>query len=101
MNRNVKNLISEFNSLNLFKMFEIEVINKSTKEIEYIIFDISIEKNSLYATHVPLTTKQVKSKKIAFVKTDLDSYFSLDINLQTLHDACIEAILDSEFFELS
>ncbi len=101
MNANVKNLISEFNNIDLLKMFEIEVINKSTKETDYIIFDISIRKHTLYAIHEPLTTKQAKSKKIAFVKVALDNCFSLDENLQSLYDECVTAILDSEFFTLS
>ena len=101
MNANVKNLVSEFNNSHLLKMFEIEVIDNRTNETEYIIFNISIEKNTLYATHEALTTKQEKSKKIAFVKVVLDNCFSLDENLQSLYDECITAILDSEFFTLS
>jgi hypothetical protein len=101
MNANVKNLVSEFNNSDLLKMFEIEVINNRTHETDYIIFNISIEKNTLYATHESLTTKQEKSKKIAFVKVVLDNCFSLDENLQSLYDECITAILDSEFFTLS
>ena len=72
-----------------------------TKETDYIIFDISIRKHTLYAIHEPLTTKQAKSKKIAFVKVALDNCFSLDENLQSLYDECVTAILDSEFFTLS
>ena len=93
-------LKSEFSNLSLLKMFEIEVLNKNTNESDYIIFDISIDKNKFVAMHEPLTVAQEKSSKIAFVSIHIDSDFSLDQNLQELYEECTNAILYSEFFEL-
>ena len=101
MAANVKKLIEDFNNLDLLKMFEIEVINKDTNEIDFIIFDIEIRKNTLIASHVPLTVKQEKSKKIAFVSHVLDNSRSLDNNLECLFENCIYNILESEFYELT
>ena len=97
----IKSLKREFANIDKLRMFEVEVLNKETQETDYIIFDIEIEKNSLKATHIALTEIQEKSNKIAFVKVDFDDCFSLDENLQNLHEECINAILESDFFELS
>jgi len=96
----IANLKTEFSNITLLRIFEIEVVNKKTNENDFIIFDIELRKNTLFAFHESLNNKQVKSKKIAFQKTVLDSCFSLDEHLQDLHGNCIQAILDSEFFEL-
>lgn len=96
----IASLKQEFENINKLRMFEIKVLNKATQEKDYIIFNIDLVKNSLIAKHEPLTKKQEKSNKVAFVKLCLDKYFSLDENLSNLHDECLLAILDSEFFEL-
>ena len=83
------------------KIFEIQVTDKRTSNIEYIIFDIQLQKNTLIAKHEALSLKQSNSKKIAFVKHVLDSDFSIDSNLIELYDNCIQAIIDSEYFELA
>jgi hypothetical protein len=100
MNNNVKFLKTEFNNIELLKMFEIEVINKKTNEIDFITFDLLINKNTLIAQHEGLNTKENKSKKIAFKKIVLDPFYSLDYHLQELFDICEDAILKSEFFTL-
>jgi hypothetical protein len=46
------------------------------------------------------TRKELKSKKIAHCKVRIDKDFSLGANLQELYSACIDKIIDSEFFEL-
>lgn len=97
----MNNLKAQFNSIDKMKLFEISVIDKRTNENEYIIFYISLEKNTLVATHESLTAKQSKSKKISYVKTVLDNCYSLDENLQNLYDNCINAILNSDFFTLN
>lgn len=78
MKYNVKNLITEFNNIQLLKMFEVEVINTKTNEIDYIIFDLETKKNTLIAYHVGLTTKEQKSKKIPFKKLSFDPCYNLD-----------------------
>ena len=92
---------SDFEDCQLIKVFEIPVIDKRTNESEYNLFDISIKKNTMYAQHESLTKKQSKSKKISFVKIVLDPCFSLDHHLQELYEACIMAIIDSDFFQLA
>ena len=82
-------------------MFEIEVINQETSEKDFIIFDIEIQKNTLCASHVGLTRKEEKSQKIAFKKIALDPFYSLDHHLNELHDICINAILQSDFYILT
>jgi hypothetical protein len=97
----MKTLQQQFNEITLIKIFEIEVINKRTNETDYIIFNIGIEENSLIAQHESLNKAQSESNKIAFVSIDLDEDFSLDNNLNELYDECINAILQSEYFELA
>lgn len=96
----IASLKQEFANIDKLRMFEIEVLNKETQETDYIIFDIELVKNTLIAKHESLTKKQEKSNKVSFVKVTLDKYFSLDANLEALYDECINAILNSEFFEL-
>lgn len=96
----IQTIKADFEAITLMKLFEIPVIDKRTNENEYILFDISIDKNTMYAQHESLTKKQLKSKKIAFVSIPLDKYFTLDQHLQDLHEACLMAISDSDFFEL-
>ena len=96
----ILSLKNDFANITLLPMFEIQVIDKKTNSIEYIIFDIELIRNTIYALHEPLNAKQVKSKKIAYQKIVLDDCFSLDEHLQDLHSNCIEAICESEFFEL-
>lgn len=97
----MKNLINEWDKVTLMKIFEIEVIDKRTKETDYIIFDIDIEDGKFIAQHIGLTTEQENSDKIAYTSIDIDTDFSLDENLQELYRACIDAICESEFFELA
>ena len=91
---------AEFDSLKLERIFEIQVIRKSTSEIDYIIFEIEIVGNEFRAYHEPLTTEQNNSEKIAFCSIEIDPDFSLDENLSELFSECQQAIIDSEFFEL-
>lgn len=95
-----KKIRAEFDSLKLKRIFEIQVIRKSTGEIDYIIFDIKIVGNEFRAYHEPLTTEQINSEKIAFCSVEIDPDFSLDANLTELFSECQQAIIDSEFFEL-
>lgn len=87
--------------MNTLPMFEIEVIDKRTNEIDYIIFDISIRENKFIAQHVALNEAQQQSNKIAYCSINIDIFLSLDENLQELYDECIEAINNSTFYELS
>ena len=94
----IKNQWAQVESL---KLFEIEVANKETKEQGWIIFDVDIQGEYFFEQHEALNTEQEKSTKIAFCKVKIDSDFSLDMNLQELYNECIEAINESEFYQLS
>ena len=92
--------ISQWNAIELMKVFEIEVQDKRTGENTWILFDILIVGRSFVAQHEGLSKKQDRSKKIAFVRTVIDFDFSIDRNLEELLDACNMAIMDSEYFNL-
>jgi hypothetical protein len=95
-----KTISEQFENLSTLPMFEIETIDKRTKEIEYIIFNISIQDNKFRAEHIALNEAQQQSNKIAFCSTSIDSFLTLDENLQDLYDECIQAIIESTFYEL-
>jgi hypothetical protein len=97
----MKTISEQFESLTTLPMFEIETIDKRTKEIEYIIFNISIQNNKFIAQHVALNEAQQQSNKIPFCSVNIDSFLTLDENLQDLYDECINSILESTFYELS
>ncbi len=96
----LKELRREWDEVTLLKMFEIPVIDKRTGEHEYILFNIDFDNICFIASHEALSTEQENSNKIAFVDWLIDVDFSLDENLQTLHELCMNAIIDSEFFNL-
>jgi len=99
--KTLRQFIQEWDAVTLCKVFEIPVIDNRTKESTYIVFDIQIIGRSFVAQHEALSLKQDKSKKIAFVKISIDTFFSLDNNLQELYSECINAIIGSEYYELS
>ena len=100
--RTVDQIVQEFNEITLMRLFEIEVINNLTNEIEYLIFDIDIshDKKELHATHDSLNEEQKNSKYISYVKTEIDPDYSLDQLLELLYEECINAIIESEFYTL-
>lgn len=81
-------------------MFEIEVIDKRNNELDYIIFDISIDKDKFIAQHVALNELHEQINEIPFCSIDIDEDFSLDENLNELYEECINALLRSTFYEL-
>lgn len=91
---------NQWNNISLAKCFEMAVINKKTNESDYVTFDVSIGGRSFIAHHEPLNTKQSKSKKVAFVKQVIDLDFGIDSNLQELYEHCVNAICESEYFDL-
>jgi hypothetical protein len=95
-----KTISEQFESLTTLPMFEIEVTDKRTNEIEYIIFNISIRDSKFRAEHIALNETQQQSNKIAFCSINIDSFLTLDENLQDLYDECINAIIESTFYEL-
>lgn len=96
----LQGLINEWNNVTKLRIFEIEVINKESKEPDYIIFDIEIKDNNFIAKHVGLTTEEDQSNFVAFKSIEIDEDFNLDANLQDLYEECIQAIIDSDFYNL-
>ena len=98
----MKNIIKEWEDCDKIKIFEFEVFNRVTKEKEWVMFDIELDAENcrFKAGHEALTQAEKDSKYIAYVATDIDPDFSLDENLQELHNECIDAIERSEFFKL-
>lgn len=98
--KTIKDLKTEFQNTDKIPMFEIPVIDNRTNEEDYIIFDISIHKDTLRAEHVGLTEEEENSDFVAFKDVDLDDCFSLDYHLQELYSICTEAICNSDFYSL-
>ena len=98
----METLIKDFEDITLMKLFEIKVINTKTKETDFIIFNISVNKenNTLIAQHVALNEEEENSNKIAFKSIDLDDCFTIDENLEELYSECIEAIIRGDFYDL-
>ena len=96
-----KTILQQFESITKINIFEIAVIDRRTNEREYISFNIEITEDKLQATHEALTKQESESEKIAFKSVEIEGYFSLDENLQALYDECINAITNSEYFELA
>ena len=98
--KNLKEFTDEFNEIKAAKIFEIPVIRKDNGEKDYIIFDIAIDDEFMVANHEPLTHEQVESNKIPFEKVEIDLCFGISCHLEDLYSECINAILESDFFEL-
>ena len=96
----MENIQAQFNAIDKIRIFEVPVMDNRYCRTDYIIFDIELENNFLIATHTSLTKQQEESNKVAFVQTEIDEDFSLDMNLQNLYCECINAILSSEFYTL-
>ena len=92
--------LKDWDDIILFKIFEIEVFNKKTNLVDYIIFEIEIVNNKFIAYHQATNLKEEKSKKIANVNIKIDFDFSIDANLQELYNLCIEKIFLSDYFEI-
>lgn len=97
---NTNKIKAEFNSLTLDRIFELPVVDRTTGEIDYIIFNIEIAGDEFRAYHEPLTAEQEASEKIAFCSIEIDPDFSLSENLEALMEECQQSIIDSDFFEL-
>ena len=98
----VRALHDQWDAVTLEKCFEEEVIRKATGEREYILFNVRIKDDFTFiAEHEALTREQEESGKIAFRQWHIDTAFSLDNHLQALHELCLNAIIESEFFRLA
>lgn len=94
-------IIKEWQNCDKIKIFEFRVIDKRDNTEDWVTFDVDIIDGSFVAQHEPLTQEQRDSKFIASVKTAIDPDFSLDENLVELYSACVDALSDSEFYEMT
>ena len=101
----MKTIIEQFKDLNLLPLFEIKVINKRTKEIDYLIFDISTNNNEQEPTFImqypPTTQEEEESKYIPNTILNIDNDISLNKHLEQLYEDAYNIILYSEWYELS
>jgi len=102
----MKTIIEQFQDLNLLPLFEIEVIDKRTNEIEYLIFNINIitnnEEEPTFIMSYPATTQEEEeSKYIPTSILNIDNEVSLNKHLEQLYEDCISIILHSDWYELS
>lgn len=96
--RTINTIKQEWDACEKIKVFEIDVVDKRTGDNGYVLFDIELRGRTFYATHEALTTKEEKSKKIAFEKVVVDPFYSLDFSLGCLYDECFCAISESDFY---
>ena len=85
----------------LLPIFEIEVRDKITGKQEYIIFDISFAEDTIEASHESLNEAQSNSDQIPFVSVDIDEDFNLKWHLAELYQECTDAIINSDFYDLT
>lgn len=95
-----KQFQEELDNSGKIPIFEIEVINKETKEKDYIIIDIIIDSGKVTGQRPAFNTEEMNSKYIAKTEIEIDEVFSLDEHLQELYNAIIQDIIDSEFYDL-
>ena len=94
------NIKIELENCGLLPLFEIEVLNKETRQTDYIICNIYANDKVIYCQRVGLTEEEEESKLIATSSIDIDSDWDLDYHLETLHEIVINEIIDSEFYRL-
>ena len=82
----VKDMIADWEACTKIKIFEMPVINKSTGESDWIVWNVHHNNTHLYA---------VASENLPTERVEWDECFSLDEHIQALHDACSYAIDES------
>jgi len=85
-----KELIAQWEAVTLIKIFETKVINLETKEEDWITFNISHNDDMIYAC---------ASEELEIESVEWDDCFSLDEHLQSLHELCTNAIMESDKWE--
>ena len=89
----------ELRDSGLMPIFEILVKDIKTGEDEYILCDIYAAGRSMIARRDSVSERERRSKKIAFTRIPLDSYFDLQSHLESLHDAVLTDIIDGGIYE--
>jgi hypothetical protein len=94
-------IIKEWKNCGKIKVFEFRVIDRRDNSENWLTFDIDIVEGNFVAQHDALNKEQRDSEYIASVKSPIDPDFSLDENLVELYGACVEALAESEFYEMT
>jgi hypothetical protein len=102
----MKTIIEQFQEIDRFPLFEIQVIDRRTNEIEYLIFNINIitnnEEEPTFIMSYPATTQEEEeSKYIPTSILNIDNEVSLNSHLEQLYEDCISIIIHSDWYELS
>ena len=95
-----QDFLNQWNEITKMKLFEIEVIDSRLNEKDWIVFDITTDGKIFRAEHIALNQIESTFKFIAFCESNIDLDFDIDQNLSELYDVCINAICNSEFFEI-
>lgn len=91
----------EFFEMKKIPVFEFDTTHIATEGPEVVSFWISLRGRTLYAESVELTKAEVNKGKARVIRVLIDRDFSLDENLQALHEKCITALLESDLFKLN
>jgi hypothetical protein len=100
MNKKVKALKDELANCGKMPIFEIEVNDKYC-QTDHVLCDVSFQGNSLIASRRNVSSKEERSEFIAESKIVVDCDFSLDENLQTLHDLVLNDINQGDLFTIN
>lgn len=98
----------QLNDSGKIPIFEIEVIDSRTGDLDYIVCNIEVRTDRaaiipacLEATRAGLTYKEEQSNKVAFNRIFIDLDFSLDHHLEELYSDIITDICSSDFYSLA
>lgn len=97
----MKELLAQWDSVPFIKVFEIAVIDNRNGENDWVVFDISIDDGLFIAQHIAMNEEQEASELIAETSIEIDDSFDLDENLQELYLACLETVMESDYFTLN
>ena len=100
MNNYSKKLSEELSESIYSRIFDIEVTDLLGND-DWVVCEIQVQRNSLIAERVAVSSKEAKSKFIASTRIVIDSAFSLDEHLQELHEAVLTDIADGDLFNLN
>ena len=100
MKTKIEMMQKELTERMLMPLFEIPAINMEDGSENWILFDVSISRNSIFAQHIALSSKEEKSKKIAYKSIPIDTDFCLDHHLEQLYELCIDGIIEGDLYRL-
>jgi len=94
----VSDLQEELNNSSSLPIFEIEVVSSKTGEKDWISCDIYFKGNSICASRIRVSSKELKSKYVAYSRVVCDSFYSLDQHIESLYDQVLQDIDDGDLY---